>query len=345
MAKKKPVKPPGTSKGPPVGGTSGYQFADPQYTADDYSSFSKADRMADSAINVNNPPLQPVPAPRQNPPVLSLSDILPAAALAPYQTSITFHSVGDTGGVKEPSHQFLVADTMVQDFSNSAAVSRPAFFYHLGDVVYYFGQARYYYDQFYDPYRNYAAPIFAIPGNHDGVVYSGEKAASLAAFQKQFCSSAPTHAEEAMGTARSTMTQPGVYFTLQAPFARIIGLYSNTQEGTGAGVISGGVVGQDQKKFLVAQLKQAVQDRGSGKFKGALIIAVHHPPFTGSEDHNPSPDMLADIDDACTQGELPAGRCVFRARPLIREIHALCPEQPDPVRGGRHRRILQPEHV
>ena len=26
----------------------------------------------------------------------------------------------------------------------------------------------YYYDQFYDAFRNYPAPIFAIPGNHDG---------------------------------------------------------------------------------------------------------------------------------------------------------------------------------
>jgi predicted phosphodiesterase len=42
--------------------------------------------------------------------------------------------------------------------------------YHLGDVVYSFGEAAYYYDQFYDPFRNYPAPIFAVPGNHDGMV-------------------------------------------------------------------------------------------------------------------------------------------------------------------------------
>jgi hypothetical protein len=28
---------------------------------------------------------------------------------------------------------------------------------------------------------------------------------------------------------------------------------------------------------------------------------VHHPPFTMSQDHNPSPDLLADIDDVCAQ--------------------------------------------
>ena len=44
----------------------------------------------------------------------------------------------------------------------------PSFFYHLGDVVYFTGARSSYYDQFYDPYLHYAAPIFAIPGNHDG---------------------------------------------------------------------------------------------------------------------------------------------------------------------------------
>jgi len=34
--------------------------------------------------------------------------------------------------------------------------------FHLGDVVYNFGEWNYYYDQFYEPFRNYAAPIFAI---------------------------------------------------------------------------------------------------------------------------------------------------------------------------------------
>ncbi len=32
-----------------------------------------------------------------------------------------------------------------------------------------------------------------------------------------------------------------------------------------------------------------------------MIVTVHHPPFTGSVQHTPSPAMLGDIDDACTQ--------------------------------------------
>src|ERR1035441_876885 len=38
-------------------------------------------------------------------------------------------------------------------------------------VVYYFGEGQYYYDQFYEPFRAYDRPIFAIPGNHDGMVF------------------------------------------------------------------------------------------------------------------------------------------------------------------------------
>ncbi len=59
-------------------------------------------------------------------------------------------------------------------------------------------------------------------------------------------------------------------------------------------------MGQAQLQFLTDQLRQAGTDRKNG-FEGALIIAVHHPPFTGSEDHNPSPDMLDNIDQACKQ--------------------------------------------
>jgi hypothetical protein len=70
-------------------------------------------------------------------------------------------------------------------------------------------------------------------------------------------------------------------------------------------VISGGVVGTAQLTFLQQQLKTALQERTGGN-KRALIIAVHHPPFTGSQDHAPSPSMLTDIDNACQQaGILP----------------------------------------
>src|SRR5215472_4471836 len=288
--------------------TSGFVLAHPIATADNFDSFDRRDVFADSAINTTPVP-EPIPAPWLNPPVMSLDQVLGSAVLAQIQSagSIVFHSVGDTGGVKHPDMQFAVADALTADLAGKTLQSGlPAFFYHLGDVVYYFGQEQYYYDQFYDPYRNYNAPIFAIPGNHDGVLYSGESVPySLQPFVSNFCTPKPSHASVAAGVSRTTMTQPGVYFTLDAPFVKIIGLYSNTSEGSTQGLISGGAAGTDQLTFLEQQLAAAVSQRSQGDVR-ALIIAVHHPPFTGSSQHTPNPVMLTDIDNACTEaGILP----------------------------------------
>jgi hypothetical protein len=90
-----------------------------------------------------------------------------------------------------------------------------------------------------------------------------------------------------------------VYFTLNAPFVKFIGLYSNTSEGGTEGVIAGQKVGNIQLDFLNAQLAAAKAERDKGQQR-ALIIATHHPPFTGSSFHVPSPTMLGMIDKACT---------------------------------------------
>lgn len=286
----------------------GFVFGDPTPTPDNYDTFNPQDVFADSSINTTPVP-EPIPAPWKSPPVMSLDDVLDASDVEAIQSSgsIVFHAVGDTGGVKEPSHQFAVADALSADLAGKMWQSGlPAFFFNLGDVVYYFGQEKYYYDQFYDPYRDYNAPIFAIPGNHDGVLYSGEAVPySLQPFYSNFCTQTPTHAAIAAGVSRTTMTEPGVYFTLDAPFVKIIGLYSNTSEGATQGLISGGAAGTDQLTFLEQQLANAVTERSQGDVR-ALIIAVHHPPFTGSSQHTPNPAMLSDIDNACTQaGILP----------------------------------------
>ena len=78
---------------------------------------------------------------------------------------MVFHSVGDTGSVVGPATQSLVADKMVSDFIEANSADIPSFFFHLGDLVYYFGESTYYYDQFYEPYRDYPVPILAVPGN------------------------------------------------------------------------------------------------------------------------------------------------------------------------------------
>jgi Calcineurin-like phosphoesterase len=284
--------------------STGFAFANPHPSPDDFNTFDPKDVYADSDVKAT-PVVEAIPAPWKNPPVMALADVLGNSVVQQIQNSgqIVFHSVGDTGGVKEPSHQFAVADCLSDDLTGKDYGSgRPAFFFHLGDVVYFFGQERYYYDQFYDPYRDYAGPIFAIPGNHDGELFPSEPVKySLQPFYENFCSKAPSKDPSAKGFARTTMTQGGVYFTLDAPFVKIIGLCSNT--GETVGVISGGVAGTQQTAFLLAQLQAAAAQRtqSSAAAPFALIIAVHHPPFTISSEHFPSPQMLAQIDATCQQ--------------------------------------------
>ncbi|MFP5229099.1 MAG: metallophosphoesterase family protein [Acidobacteriota bacterium] len=250
--------------------------------------------------------VEPVPAPANKAvePALTLAQVYGSQGAAKAKTissagQIVFHCVGDTGSVKGPTTQSLVADKMVADFDEPNSADVPSFFFHLGDVVYYFGEANYYYDQFYDPYRDYPAPIVAIPGNHDGVVWAGDPETSLEAFLRNFCAPSFAASPDAGGLDRTTMIQPGVYFTFESPFVRILGLYSNVLEDPG--VISdenGRYANLDQRQvaFLTAALQRVKSDR----FTGAVIVAVHHPPITGGTIHGGSPAMLADIDKACT---------------------------------------------
>ncbi|HEX4164258.1 MAG TPA: metallophosphoesterase [Bryobacteraceae bacterium] len=249
--------------------------------------------------------LEPVPQPRGGAaePIVTLEQVYGSEGAAKMQAiqqagQIVFHSVGDTGSVVGPGTQSLVADKMVTDFSEPNAADIPSFFFNLGDLVYYFGEGTYYYDQFYEPYRNYPAPILAIPGNHDGVIYSTDPEPTLDAFLRNFCAAAPTQSPDSGGLLRTTMIQPGVYFTLEAPFVRILGIYSNVLEDPG--VISGEngsntVLDNRQITFLTTALERIKSEN----FSGAVIIAVHHPPFTGGTDHGGSPQMLKDIDTAC----------------------------------------------
>src|ERR1700730_1041408 len=176
-------------------------------------------------------------------PVITLAAALGksgAATVAAIQSAgrIVFQSAGDTGATRGPASENTVVDKMLTDFANEPADALPKFFYNLGDIVYSFGEHKYYYDQFYEAYRNYPGPIFAIPGNHDGIVLpppagTGNAADSLSAFLENFCASSFKHSQDAVGLSRTTMIQPGPYFTLDAPFVRILGLYSNLLENPG----------------------------------------------------------------------------------------------------------------
>jgi|SRR5579864_90734 len=224
---------------------------------------------------------------------------------------IVFHCAGDSGASNQKNfpHELSVADQVTLDCHSASLTDRPQFFYHLGDVVYNFCESQYWYDQFYDPFRNYPAPIFAIPGNHDSFVVPKTKTADepLKIFARNFCAAKPNITREAGSLHRTAMTQPGVYFSLDAPFVRIIGLFSNALEDPGVISNQSGkfpAVPNFQIDYLKAQL-QSIKDE---KYTGAVLLAVHHPPFSFSPqssgsggNHSSSSDMLREIDTICKQ--------------------------------------------
>lgn len=227
---------------------------------------------------------------------------------------IVFHSLGDSGSTTD-GHQYTkqlsVADQVTVDCNINKDSNCPSFLLHLGDIVYDFGQSEYYYDQFYAPFRDYPAPIFAIPGNHDSFVLPGTAPGQtpLDTFLRNFCSTDFVVTPEAKSLHRTAMTQPGVYFALDAPFVRIICLFSNALEDPG--VISNDAgkwpdVPNHQLEFLDAQLRKIRETN----YKGAVLIAVHHPPFSyapesslhgGAGAHGCSTAMLRQIDALCSK--------------------------------------------
>ncbi len=215
---------------------------------------------------------------------------------------ILFHATGDCGSTRGPQTQNEVTDKMVSDFNEADTKEVPQFALLLDDIVYSFGEAQYYYDQFYEPYRNYPAPVLAVAGNHDGMVSPLAGAISLEAYLRNFCDE--TYAKsgkfaispDAGGLSRTAQIQPGVFFTFQVPYARIFALYSNTLEDPG--VIADANIGSSQLDFLKAAFLRVKSE----DYKGALIIADHHPPYTASGSrHGWSVDMLSQIDEMCNQ--------------------------------------------
>jgi Calcineurin-like phosphoesterase len=243
----------------------------------------------------------PFPAPRGVPePRVSLEQVFGGDAARMRrivdENQIVFHATGDCGSTRGPRTQNEVADKMVSDFDESHPKEVPQFNLLLGDIVYSFGEAQYYYDQFYDPYRDYPAPILAAAGNHDGMVAPQVHVASLAAFLRNFCADRFVVTPDAGGLSRTAQIQPGVFFTFEAPFVRMLVLYSNTLEDPG--VIADRNIGDSQIKFLEAALTRVKSER----FRGALLFAHHHPPYTASHTgsrHGWSVQMLADMDKVC----------------------------------------------
>jgi acid phosphatase type 7 len=211
---------------------------------------------------------------------LDLADVIgaaPASAIAA-AGSMTFHVIGDTGGVAQPAPQQIVAQKLDAD------VTQPAFLYLLGDCIYYNGELSQYPQQFYEPYAHYPAPIFAVPGNHDGDPLPG--ASTLDGFVANFCTSSPQVPSQAQSTGRTTMTQPNVYWTLTAPFVTFIGLYTNVPQG--------GQLDNTQVTWLQSELAAAAKDN-------AVILTMHHPSISSDSFHGGSAYMFNLIDEARAQ--------------------------------------------
>ena len=279
---------------PAVKNDNGYLFADVdpadasgKYIADDDANTYKTPYvMARSSGHTRGP----VPTPRAYP-RLDLATVLgptpPGYVSNSSGKSIAFDVIGDSGAPSEKNfneYELKVSELITRD----AIASPPAFLFHVGDVVYFYGEENYYYSQFFEPFRAYPAPIFAIPGNHDGITYN-DSMVSLASFQKAFCAASPGRWEGSGGILRSTMTQPGVYFTLDAPLVSIIGLYSNCGE-------SFGWLDEQQLMFLYQELVRLKQARSNGL--PAVILAIHHFPrwFPGQKPADPT---SAAIDATC----------------------------------------------
>ena len=240
-------------------------------------------------------PFQPLPAPTgQAPYRLDLADIIPDAVAAMQKAGgMALHMVGDSGGVKDPTPQTLVANGLESDAEIAGPYGKPAFFYHLGDIIYFDGEAAEYVPQFYDPYANYAVPMMGIPGNHDGDVYDNgvrvNPLPSLTTFVRNFCAAQPGTKSPDSGEAdRTAMIQPNVYWTLLTPFATFVGLYTNVPEG--------GVVEPDQEEWFVGELAAAATDR-------ALIVALHHPLNSLDTYHSGSKPMAKLIADASAKAK------------------------------------------
>jgi hypothetical protein len=251
--------------------------------------FGKTRRPVGDPVAEPKEPLRFIPAPPARTTSnfhLPLSAIVPAVAKqAEEANKLVFHCVGDTGGIHGDSVQVAIAEAMEAQITGAAGAERPGFFYHLGDVVYFNGVSSEYKWQFYEPYQYYPAPIFAVPGNHDGDTHvetgdPPDPETTLFGFISYFCD---TSAHEA--PYRPTMTQPYVYWTLDAPLVTIIGLYSNVEGSLDARGRA------DQQEWLTAELKAAPEGK-------KLMIAVHHPCYSLDAVHGGCPDILSAIDSA-----------------------------------------------
>ena len=228
-------------------------------------------------------PFQPLPPPNGPAPYrYDLSQLLTADDIKRITDAgvMVFHTVGDTGDYRG-QQQVFVAEMMTQDAQSLPANNQPAFLYHLGDVIYFAGDIIKYPDNFYTTYKGYPVFIVSIPGNHDCQPDDPADGPGdpnkypLDGWVQNFMSKDPAQpGSNKTGASRTLMDLPNVYWTFTTPFATIIGLFSNVGEDEGE-------IHQDQIDWFQGELKAADPTK-------ALIVSVHHPPFSGDDEHSGS---------------------------------------------------------
>jgi Calcineurin-like phosphoesterase len=296
-----------TASGHPRTPSAPHRFAHPFFTSKPIAERAAVPGVGKRMVDYIEKTLLPFPSPQRDP-TMTLAEIIGTDGVNQIiaAKSMIFHTVGDTGHDGGKGEE-AVAYIMSQDYNTDKPASSPAFFLHLGDVNYYDNTDQGYQAQFYSPYKKYPGKIIAIPGNHDGELFitrnkittsTGQKT-SLEEFWANFCQP-KTGVPPAAGTIyRQMISQPGVYWLLQTPFADFIGLYSNMAENPG--FIAGEKIGNDQKKWLTKTLTALAKDRSKSNAR-ALILAVHHPPIASGSfgGHSSSTEMLTDIDACCS---------------------------------------------
>lgn len=228
-------------------------------------------------------PFQPLPTPNGPAPYrFDLTNLLHAADVRRITDEgvLVLHTVGDTGDERGKQMDFVSA-MMTEDYVASPENRVPACFYHLGDVVYFAGDIDAYGENFYETYNEYPGLIVAIPGNHDcqpddpqdGPVDPNK--VPLDGWVQNFMSKDPSKLGSLKtSSSRTQMNLPNVYWTFTTPLATIIGLFSNVSE-------TEAELHPDQIAWFKGELTAANPDL-------ALIVAIHHPPFSGDTEHSGS---------------------------------------------------------
>jgi predicted phosphodiesterase len=196
---------------------------------------------------------------------------------------MVFHMTGDTGGTDSAEQQERSAQQMTSQYYGALEEEdQPSFLYHLGDIVYHFGEAEGYEHQFLAPFKHYPAPIYAIAGNHDTDINldSPEHYESLEAFNTVFCNTSPKTIYFGGNSNRKSQVQPHVYWTMESPLAIIIGLHTN--------VPKYGYINREQRNWFIGELKNAAENHSDK----ALIVCMHHAPYSADVNHGSSKPMI-----------------------------------------------------